>query len=90
MEEQRTTQRRHQSGRELLHARGQSPTPAAKGRSQNAAGQLALFCDNLGDVYFTDSSNSRVMKVTPGGTLTVLAGNGVSGFSGDEGLATNA
>jgi len=46
--------------------------------------------DGAGNVYFADPSNNMVMKVTPDGTLTVVAGNGVIGYSGDNGPATSA
>jgi uncharacterized protein (TIGR03437 family) len=46
--------------------------------------------DAAGNLYFTDSYNNVVLKVTSGGTLTIVAGNGSQGFSGDGGPATSA
>jgi len=46
--------------------------------------------DAAGNVYASDIGNSLVVKVSPSGILTVVAGNGVGGFSGDGGPATNA
>jgi sugar lactone lactonase YvrE len=46
--------------------------------------------DAFGNLYIGDSYNSRVRKVTPGGTITTVAGNGIKGYSGDGGLATAA
>jgi sugar lactone lactonase YvrE len=46
--------------------------------------------DGAGNLYITDSNNNRVRRVTPGGIITTLAGNGAIGFSGDGGPATNA
>jgi sugar lactone lactonase YvrE len=48
--------------------------------------------DASGNLYIADPSFNftRVFKVTPAGQLTVVAGNGVAGFSGDGGPATNA
>ena len=43
--------------------------------------------DGFGNVYITDSGNNRIRKVTQG-VITTVAGNGMSGFSGDGGPAT--
>src|SRR5205807_675907 len=43
-----------------------------------------------GNLYFTDSVNSRVRRVTPNGTITTIAGNGTKGYCGDGGPAVNA
>src|SRR5207244_5581632 len=43
-----------------------------------------------GNAYFADIDNSRVMRIAVDGTLTVVAGNGIRGFSGDGGPATSA
>ena len=46
--------------------------------------------DAKGDVYIADNGNFRVRKVSPSGTITTIAGNGRSGYSGDGGRATSA
>src|ERR1700728_4631388 len=48
--------------------------------------------DSAGNVYVTSSTtgNNNILKVTPQGVLTVLAGNGINGFAGDTGAATDA
>ncbi len=46
--------------------------------------------DSYGNIYIADYYNSRVRKVTPGGTITTVAGTGTFGFSGDSGDATLA
>ncbi|HEY6342781.1 MAG TPA: NHL repeat-containing protein [Bryobacteraceae bacterium] len=51
---------------------------------------LGVIADNSGNLYVSDSSNSRVRKVAPDGTITTFAGTGVSGYSGDGGPATAA
>src|SRR6476659_4041997 len=64
---------------------------------------VALDPRGTGDMYISDASNNMVMRVTPAGVLTVVAGNGqpspVQGnrdsppgplYSGDGGRATNA
>jgi sugar lactone lactonase YvrE len=49
-----------------------------------------LSVDQNGNLYITDSGNSRIRKVGPDGIISTLAGNGAPGFSGDGGAATNA
>ena len=46
--------------------------------------------DSIGNVFAADSDNHRVVKISATGILTVVAGNGLSGFSGDGGPATSA
>jgi uncharacterized protein (TIGR03437 family) len=70
-------------------AGGAAPTniPA---KSSSASAPQAVAVDAIGDVFFADfySDIVRVDAVT--GQLTVVAGNSTPGFSGDDGLATNA
>ena len=49
-----------------------------------------LAMDSSGNIYILEAGIGRVRKVTASGTITTIAGNGTSGFSGDGGLATNA
>ncbi len=49
-----------------------------------------LALDVGGNLYIADSDNDRVRRVTPGGTISTVAGTGVAGFSGDNGPATSA
>ena len=50
-----------------------------------------LAVDAAGNLYIADSNNSVVRKVTPGGTISTVAGTGGKfGFSGDGGAATSA
>src|SRR5271157_575443 len=46
--------------------------------------------DAAGNLYIADSNNHRVRKVSPGGTITTVAGNGTAGYTGDGGPATSA
>src|SRR5204863_3111785 len=43
-----------------------------------------------GSLYIADRGNHRIRKVSPDGVISTIAGNGVEGFSGDGGAATNA
>jgi len=46
--------------------------------------------DSAGNVYFTDPLEHLVLQVSPDGTLSVIAGNGIAAYSGDGGPATSA
>ena len=48
----------------------------------------AVAVDAAGNVYIADTESQRVRAVAPGGAITVIAGSGVPGFSGDGGTAT--
>ena len=50
----------------------------------------ALALDPLGNFYIADAPNHRVRRVSTDGIITTVAGNGVSGYSGDGGLAVDA
>jgi uncharacterized protein (TIGR03437 family) len=45
--------------------------------------------DPAGNLYVADRNNNRIRKVS-GGVITTVAGNGMLGFSGDDGPATSA
>ncbi len=49
-----------------------------------------VAADGAGNVYFTDPLEHLVLRVAMDGTLTVVAGNGIAGYSGDGGPATSA
>jgi sugar lactone lactonase YvrE len=46
--------------------------------------------DTAGNLFIADSWNSNVRKVTPGGVISTVAGNGNPGYSGDGGPAASA
>ena len=47
--------------------------------------------DTAGNIYIADSDNDRIRLVTKStGNINTIAGNGVSGYSGDNGPATSA
>lgn len=41
-------------------------------------------------MYFVDSGNGRIRQIAPDGIIRTIAGNGLAGYSGDGGLATEA
>jgi RHS repeat-associated protein len=49
-----------------------------------------LDVDATGNLYIADQNNHRVRKVDTSGIITTVAGNGVQGYSGDDGPATEA
>jgi len=51
---------------------------------------FAVALDAAGNVYIAEFGNNRVRKVDTKGIITTVAGNGVSGYSGDGGAATGA
>jgi sugar lactone lactonase YvrE len=46
--------------------------------------------DTRGDVYFTDTDNNRIRRIDSSGHVTNIAGNGIAGYGGDGGPATQA
>ncbi len=51
---------------------------------------VALMLDPSGNLYYVDSVNAVVRKISTSGTITTVIGNGVTGYSGDGGQATAA
>jgi sugar lactone lactonase YvrE len=49
-----------------------------------------IVVDAAGNVYFADSQNNRIRRISPAGMIDTVAGTGVRGFSGDGGPATAA
>ncbi|WP_250287290.1 MULTISPECIES: NHL domain-containing protein [unclassified Frankia] len=43
-----------------------------------------------GTLYLADRGNQRIRRIDPDGTITIVAGNGTPGFSGDGGPAIDA
>ena len=49
-----------------------------------------LTTDSAGNLYVADTGNDCIRKVNTEGIITTIAGNGINGYSGDGGPATNA
>jgi YVTN family beta-propeller protein len=62
---------------------GSKATSAAFGLAE------ALFTDKSNNLYIADETGNRIRKVSAG-IMSTVAGNGVSGYSGDGGLSTSA
>ena len=60
--------------------------PATSAELSNMNG---VAVDAAGNLYIADTGNSRVRKIS-NGVISTVAGNGIAGFSGDNGVATSA
>ena len=56
----------------------------------DSAVSSGLAVDKAGNLFIADTSNHSIRRVSPGGTITTVAGTGVYGFSGDGGPAVDA
>jgi sugar lactone lactonase YvrE len=63
---------------------GAQATAVALNTPQHAA------LDGAGNLYFGDTGDNRIYKLSPTGIISFVAGTGVSGYSGDAGPATQA
>ena len=61
--------------------------PAAAALISRPAG---LAIDGAGNLYFADSGNRRIRRITPAGVISTIAGNGGRGHAGDGGNALAA
>ncbi len=61
--------------------------PAIAARLSHPSG---VAVDNAGNLFIADYMNNRIRKVTPGGTISTVAGNGTEGYNGDSIPATSA
>ncbi len=51
---------------------------------------FGVTVDAAGDLFVADTANEVIREVTASGTISTVAGNGHSGYSGDGGPATSA
>ena len=62
--------------------------PSGSTSTSGLVGGLAF--DNFGNLFISEPDNNRVLKISPDGFLTTVAGTGARGYSGDYGPATQA
>jgi uncharacterized protein (TIGR03437 family) len=65
-------------------------TSGAQGTTQPLIGVSFISVDSAGNVYMTSDASYVLELVVSTGVLNILAGNGMSGYSGDGGPATSA
>ncbi len=65
-----------------------SPSGAAFGTRLEAPQGLAV--DRAGNLYVGEANGNRVRRIDALGAMTTVAGDGVAGFSGDNGAAVSA
>jgi uncharacterized repeat protein (TIGR02543 family) len=53
-------------------------------------GPYGMAMDKMGNLYFSSWPNHRVRKIDTNGIISTVVGTSVAGYSGDNGLATNA
>src|SRR5436190_19509098 len=81
------------SGSAGLHAQGIITTMAGTGwpsfSGDGGPATAAMLAnpqvptvDASGNVYFADAGNFRIRKITPDGTISTVAGNGIRGTTG--------
>jgi sugar lactone lactonase YvrE len=49
-----------------------------------------VIADSAGNIFIADSGNDCIRRIDGSGIITTIAGNGMEGFSGDDGPATGA
>ncbi len=53
-------------------------------------GPVGVAVDDAGNLYFADTGNSRIRRVSTAGQISTVAGTGISGYDGDDKPATSA
>src|SRR5208337_173469 len=61
--------------------------PASQAQLNHPEG---VAVDAQGNLYIADTGNNRIRKISPNGIITTVAGNGIAGFGGDHGPASQA
>ena len=66
------------------------PVNGAQGYNAPISELESIQTDNQGNIIFADPGNHLVSRLNSDGTVSVLAGNGLAGLSGDNGPARSA
>jgi DNA-binding beta-propeller fold protein YncE len=74
----------------VLVAGGGSETPPAPATKAKLTAPFGVDFDKSGTMYLVELTGQRALKVDPKGTLTLIAGNGQKGDSGDGAPAAKA
>lgn len=64
--------------------------PSSSATALDLPGPSAIAQDASGNIYVAAPFSYYVYKITSGGVVSILAGQGISGFAGDGGQATSA
>lgn len=78
---------------QLVAVAGVAGTPGESADGVQPVSPLTLYwpqavcTDRGGNLYIGDTGNHRVLKLSPGGVLQTVAGNGSVGYAGDGGVA---
>lgn len=59
-------------------------------KSAQLSKPVGIAMDSAGNIYLTDTGNSRIRKITPDGVINTIAGSRYTGYTGDGGGATSA
>ena len=62
----------------------------AQGTASPLMRPTGVAYNTTGDLFIADSARNQVFEISAGGAITVVAGNGTQGFTGDGGPATAA
>jgi hypothetical protein len=84
---------RHTGPRHHQYLRGSDALFAGSGQPATSSQLVApnnVAVDSQGNIYFSDSGLSMVLKVATNGVISMVAGNGLTSGGGDGGLATGA
>ena len=72
-------------------AGGGNPGDGGQATAAELHGPAGVAMDSAGDLFIADSGNQRIREVNHAtGVITTVAGNGIAGYSGDNGPATAA
>jgi trimeric autotransporter adhesin len=79
-----------QSGIITTYVGPQMPVNGAQATTQAIDNPVSIAPDGTGGFYVTSYFQQIIYRVTANGTLNIVAGNGIQGFSGDGGPAISA